>query len=82
MSIYKLDISWAITANERRQLRWELLACERVRGVFLTARDDVLAVLFSGDRLDFDSWARALESDRAFDTRTAHANTKTKGALR
>ena len=82
MSIHELDVSWAITANDRRHLRWELLACERVRGVFLTARADVLAVLFNGDRLDFDSWARALESNRAFDTRTASANTNTEGALR
>jgi hypothetical protein len=82
MSIHELDVSWAITANERRQLHWELVACERVRGVFLTARDGVLAVLFNGDRLDFDSWARTLESDRASDTRPAPANTKTEGALR
>jgi hypothetical protein len=79
MSIYELDVSWAITADERRYLRWELLACEQVRGVFLTARDDVLAVLFNGDRLDFDSWARTLEPDRA---RPASANTTTEGALR
>jgi hypothetical protein len=64
VSIYELDISWAITADDRRHLRWELLACEWVRGVFLTAREDVLAVLFDGDRLDFDSWARTLEPNR------------------
>jgi hypothetical protein len=81
MSIHELDISWAITANERRHLRWELLACERVRGVFLTARDDVLAVLFDGDRLDFDSWVETLESDRGSDT-PASANTTTEGAFR
>ena len=75
MGIYELDISWAITADERRHLRWELLACERVRGVFLTAREDVLAVLFSGDRRDFDSWARTLELDRTY------ANTTTEGAF-
>ena len=67
MNMYELDTSWAITADERRQLRWELLACERVRGVFLTTREDVLAVLFSGDRRDFDSWARTLEPDRAYE---------------
>ncbi len=36
MSIYELDIGWAASANERRYLRWELLACDEVRGVFLT----------------------------------------------
>lgn len=66
MSTYELDTSWAITADERRHLRWELIACERVRGVFLSAREDVLAVLFDGDRRNFDSWARTLEPDRAW----------------
>jgi len=47
MSIYELDISWAITATERRCLHWELIASDEVSGVFLTARDDVLAVLFN-----------------------------------
>ncbi len=61
MSVYELDISWAATASERRHLRWELLACEKVLGVFLTARDDSVAVLFAGDRLGFRSWAKALE---------------------
>jgi hypothetical protein len=28
--------------------------------VFQTAREDVLAVLFSGERLDFREWARSL----------------------
>jgi hypothetical protein len=64
MNMYELDTSGAVTANERRHLHWELLACKRVRGVFLTAREDVLAVLFSGDRRDFDSWARTLEPAR------------------
>ena len=63
MTIYELDIGWAVTANERRYLHWELLACDDVRGVFLTAREDVLAVLFSGDRLDFREWARSLEPE-------------------
>jgi hypothetical protein len=63
MSIYELDISWATTANERRHLHWELLASERVRGVFLTARDDVLAVLFGGNRRDFDTWSRTFDKD-------------------
>ena len=61
MSVYELDISWAATASERRHLRWELLACEKVLGVFLTAREEVLAVLFAGDHLDFGMWAKALE---------------------
>ena len=63
MSIYELDTSWAATANERRYLRWELLACEEVRGVFLTAREDRLAVLFSGDRHGFREWARSLQPE-------------------
>jgi hypothetical protein len=60
MSIYELEIGWAETANERSHLHWELHACDEVRGVFLTARDDVLAVLFSGDRARFHAWARSL----------------------
>jgi hypothetical protein len=50
MSMYMLDTSWATTADERRHLHWELLASDQVRGVFLTACDDTLVVLFSGDR--------------------------------
>jgi hypothetical protein len=61
MSVYELDISWAATTNERRHLRWELLACDKVLGVFLTAREDSVAVLFAGDRLGFRAWAKALE---------------------
>jgi hypothetical protein len=61
MNIYELDISWATTTNERRYLHWELLASERVRAVFVTARDDVLAILFAGDRRDFDTWSRTLD---------------------
>ncbi len=60
MGIYELEIGWAKTANERRYLRWELLAHDEVRGVFQTAREDVLAVLFSGERLDFRNWSRSL----------------------
>ncbi len=63
MSVYELDISWAATARERRHLRWELLACEEVLGVFLTARKDSVAVLFAGDRLGFRAWANRLEPD-------------------
>ena len=60
MSVYELDIGWAETADERRHLHWELLACDEVRGVFLTARCDVLAVLFSGDNREFHDWVRSL----------------------
>ena len=60
MSIYELHVGWAESANERRYLRWELLACDEVRGVFPTAHEHTLAVLFSGDRLDFREWARSL----------------------
>jgi hypothetical protein len=60
MSIFELEIGWAETANERSYLHWELLACDDVHGVFLTARDDVLAVLFSGGGERFQAWARSL----------------------
>jgi hypothetical protein len=69
MRVFELDISWAATASERRHLRWELLGSEEVRGAFLTARDDVLAVLFAGDRGAFDAWAGRLEPGGAFDPR-------------
>ncbi len=48
MSLYELEIGWAASPDERRYLRWELLACDEVCGVFSTARDDTLAVLFNG----------------------------------
>ena len=79
MTVYELDISWAMTANERRHLRWELLACEEVRGVFLTAREDVLAVLFGGDRRSFKEWARTLEPHGPSSCNRTHQD---KGALR
>lgn len=60
MSMYELEIGWAETAAERRYLRWELLACEEVLGVFLTSREDVLAVLFAGERWEFTEWANTL----------------------
>jgi hypothetical protein len=60
MSIYELDISWVTTANERRRLHWQLIVSDEVSGVFLTARDDVLAVLFRGDRRGFEALARTL----------------------
>jgi hypothetical protein len=72
MSVFELDISWATTARERQSLQWELSACDQVRGVFVTARDDVLAVLFDGDRWTFDSFIRTLQPD---------LNTYRKGAL-
>jgi hypothetical protein len=77
MSIYELEIGWAETANERSYLHWELLACDEVRGVFLTARDNVLAVLFSGDRDRFRAWACSLPPHRHHAT----TPTKPKGAL-
>jgi hypothetical protein len=63
VSVFELDISWATTARERRLVQWELSACDQVRGVFVTARDDVLAVLFDGDRWTFDSFIRTLQPD-------------------
>ena len=60
MSLYALDIGWVRSANARRYLYWELLACEDVQAVFRTARDETLAVLFSGDRRDFRTWAQSL----------------------
>jgi hypothetical protein len=57
MRVYELEIGWARTTAERRYLHWELLACEEVLGVFLTARDDVLAVLFDGGHREFHDWA-------------------------
>ena len=65
MSLYELEIGWAASENERRYLRWELLTCQEIRGVFLTAREDLLAVLFSGDRLAFREWARSLAPELA-----------------
>ena len=60
MSLYELEIGWADTANERRYLRWELLICDEVRGVFHTAREGTLAVLFEGGRREFDDWASTI----------------------
>jgi hypothetical protein len=75
VNVYALDISWAATASERRHLHWELLACERVHGVFLTGREDVLAVLFAGARRSFDAWARTV-------ARTTTTTTTEQGAVR
>jgi hypothetical protein len=44
-------------------VQWALVACDQVRGVFVTAREDVLAVLFDGDRWTFDSFIRTLQPD-------------------
>ena len=66
LSLYALELGWAATAGERRALHWELLACDAVHGVFPTARDDVLAVLFSGDALDFRTWAGSLAPEEAW----------------
>jgi hypothetical protein len=60
VSIYELDISWATSASELRQLRWELLDCDEVRGVFLGGRDETLAVLFDGDRRRFERWSASI----------------------
>ena len=60
MRIFELEIGWAATANRRRYVDWELLACDAVRGAFPAPRDDTLLVLFRGDRLDFRTWARSL----------------------
>jgi hypothetical protein len=56
------------------------VACDEVGGVFLTARDDVLAVLFSGNRTSFDALARMLDPGAA-NSLPATATTNRKGAL-
>jgi hypothetical protein len=63
MSIQELDISWASTSSERRRLRWELMSAGDVSGVFLTAREDVLAVVWRADAGRFQEFARRLASD-------------------
>ena len=60
MSLYELEIGWAQTANDRRYVRWELLTCDEVRGVFHTAREEALAVLFDGGRREFRDWASTI----------------------
>jgi len=57
MSLYELEVGWAETANERRYLDWELLACEEVLGVFPAPREGALAVLFDGEPREFSEWA-------------------------
>jgi hypothetical protein len=63
MSLFELEIGWAASEDDRRYLRWELLACKDVCGVFSTARTDTLAVLFSGGRLRFLDWARSVKPE-------------------
>jgi hypothetical protein len=60
MTICELDTGWAVSESERRYLRWELLACDEVRGVFQTDREHALAVLYDGDRFGFHTWADSL----------------------
>ena len=60
MRLYELDISWVASVQELRGLLWQLAACDDVGGVFLTGREDTLAVLYAGTRHDFDQWARTL----------------------
>jgi hypothetical protein len=65
MSIYELDIGWAATPDQLRYLHWELLACDAIRGVFRTKREDRLAVIFNGESLDFRIWARSVAPEAA-----------------
>jgi hypothetical protein len=65
MSMYELEIGWAVTANERRVLHWELVVCEEVLGAFPTSRDDVPAVLFRGQGHEFRDWAGTLAPQAA-----------------
>jgi hypothetical protein len=71
MTIYELDIAWAATTDERRLLRWELLSSDAVHGVFVTAREETLAVLFDGSRAEFAAWSSALTRDIAPDLTSA-----------
>ena len=60
MSLHELEVGWAETADERRYLDWELLACEEVLGVFPAPREDALVVLFDGERWEFGEWANSV----------------------
>ena len=83
MTIQELDISWASTSNERRRLRWELMSAENVRGVFLTTREDALAVVWKGDVGVFQEFARTLAGDAVTaDRHAAIATTNKEGASR
>ena len=81
MKVYELDISWAETADDLTALRWQLLACDEVRGVFLTGHEETLAVLFNSDRAGFAEWVQTL-LPRAADRLPATPTTTRKGALR
>lgn len=65
MRIYELEIGWVETAVEARHLRWELTACDEVRGVFASAREDTVLVLFDDEWTDFDAWAALSFASRA-----------------
>jgi hypothetical protein len=65
MSLYELKIGWARTANERRYLQWELLACEEVLGVFPASRENTLALLFDGEPWEFRAWASTVAPEVA-----------------
>ena len=82
MSIYELEIGWARGAAERRSLRWRLLACDEVVGVFRTPREDVLVVLFDGEPREFHEWASTLVpcSASALPAVSRHHQTHQKGA--
>jgi hypothetical protein len=65
MTIGELDTSWARTTEGRNYLRWELIACDEICGVFANDQDDVLTVLFDGDGREFAEWASTLVRERA-----------------
>jgi hypothetical protein len=65
MSIYEVDIGWAGSENARRFVHWELLACEEILGVFASAREHTLVVLFDGDTHRFRDWVRSFAPEVA-----------------
>jgi hypothetical protein len=65
MTIGELDTSWARTTDSRNYLRWELIGCDEICGVFAHDQDDVLTLLFDGDRREFAEWASTLVRERA-----------------
>jgi len=72
MRLYQLDISWVATAQELAALRWQLVTCDQIGGVFLTGCEDALAVLYAGTRHDFDQWARTLDPSLPTSTAKEH----------
>jgi hypothetical protein len=64
MTIGELDTSWALTTEGRNYLRWELIACDEICGVFASDQDDVLTVLFDGDGREFAEFASTLVLER------------------